>query len=181
VGAALLAAGLFVPGLLAQNVAPQAAPRDAALQTSPTEGVGDEFTADFMAQHVPELLERAKTTSDGTASMVMKRYPGNYLNLMVRVRTGIGEMHANWSDVLVCIDGEADVITGGTLVDRKDQTNGESRGSRSEGGTHHMMHKGDVIHILPNTPHWTVLKPGQNFVFWATKIQAPQAVRASAQ
>ena len=179
--AGLFVPGLFVPGLAAQNGAPQAVANDAASQASPTEGVGDEFSADFMAQHVPELLERAKTTSDGTASLVIKRYPGNYLNLMVRVRTGIGELHANWSDVLVCIDGEADVITGGTLVDRKEQADGESRGSRTDGGVHHMMRKGDVIHILPNTPHWTVLEPGKNFVFWAIKIQAPQAVRASAQ
>jgi hypothetical protein len=180
-GAVLVAAGLTALGLQAQNGVPQAASRDSASQTAATEGAGDQFTADFMAQHVPELLSRAKTTADGTASIVMKRYPGNYMNLMVRVRTGIGELHANWSDVLVCIDGEADVITGGTLVDRKDQADGESRGSRSEGGTHHMMRKGDVIHILPNTPHWTVLEPGKNFVFWAVKIQAPQAIRASAQ
>jgi len=183
-GAALVAAGLFGVGLQAQNGAPQAAPRDAASQAAPAnpaEGEGDEFTAEFMALHVPELLERAKTTSYGAAGMVMKRYPGNYLNLMVRVRTGIGEMHANWSDILVCIDGEADVITGGTLVDRKDRAGGESRGSRSEGGTHHTMRKGDVIHILPNTPHWTVLESGKNFVFWAVKIQAPEAVKASAQ
>jgi hypothetical protein len=180
-GTAFVAAGLIAQVLHAQNEVPQAAPRDSASQAAATEGVGDEFTADFMAQHVPELLERAKTTADGTASMVMKRYPGNYMNLMVRIRTGIGELHANWSDILVCIDGEADVITGGTLVDRKDQADGESRGSRSEGGTHHRMRKGDVIHILPNTPHWTVLEPGKNFVFWAVKIQAPQAIRASAQ
>ena len=180
-GAACIAAVLAGLELQAQNPAPQGRSHDATAQVAQAEGTGDEFTADFMAQHVPQLLEKAKTTSDGTASMVMKRYPGNYLNLMVRVRTGIGEMHANWSDVLVCIDGEADVITGGTLVDRKDQADGESRGSRTDGGTHHIMHKGDVIHILPNTPHWTVLQPGKNFVFWAVKIQAPEAVRASAQ
>lgn len=180
-GAAFMAASLIALGAHAQNGVTQSAPRDSAAQTAATEGVGDEFTSDFMASHVPELLERAKTTPDGTAGMVMKRYPGNYMNLMVRVRTGIGELHANWSDILVCIDGEADVITGGTLVDRKDQAGGEARGSRSEGGTHHMMRKGDVIHILPNTPHWTVLEPGKNFVFWAVKIQSPLAIKASAQ
>ena len=144
-GAALASTSLLAPGLLAQDGASQARGNAAsqAAPASPTEDAGDEFTAGFMAQHVPELLERAKTTSDGTASLVMKRYPGNYLNLMVRVRTGIGEMHANWSDVLVCIDGEADVITGGTLVDRKDQADGESRGSRSEGGTHHPWRRTD--------------------------------------
>lgn len=179
--AVAVAVSLYGFGIQAQNGAPQAARREGSAQAAPTEGAGDQFTADFMAQHVPELLERAKTTADGTASIVMKRYPGNYLNLMVRVRTGIGEMHANWSDILVCIDGEADVITGGTLVDRKEQSDGESRGTRSEGGVHHLMHKGDVIHILPNTPHWTVLEPGTTFVFWAVKIQSPQAVKASAQ
>ena len=167
--AAFLTAALLAVPLQAQN-----APSQAAATAAPA----DQFTADFMAQHVPALLEKAKSTSDGTASIVMQRYPGNYLNLMVRVRTGIGEMHANWSDILVCIDGEADIITGGTLVDRKDQPGGESRGSRSEGGTHHLMHKGDVIHILPNTPHWTVLEPGKNFVFWAVKIETPEALAA---
>jgi hypothetical protein len=179
-GAALLAVSLCGVTAMAQTatapVAQTAGQPGAASAATP--GVGDEFTADFMAQNVPALLEKAKTTADGTASIVMHRYPGNYLNLMVRVRTGIGEMHANWSDILVCIDGEADVITGGTLVDRKDQNGGESRGSRSEGGVHHPMHKGDIIHILPNTPHWTVLEPGKNFIFWAVKIETPEALAA---
>jgi hypothetical protein len=169
---AALAAAMFGFTLKAQDAKPNNVAQEA---------VGDEFTAEFMAQKVPALLEKAKTTADGTASMVMHRYPGNYLNLMVRVRTGIGEMHANWSDVLVAIDGEADVITGGTLVDRKDSAGGESRGTRSEGGTHHLMHKGDVIHIMPGVAHWTVLEPGKNFVFWAVKIEAPQTASAAAK
>ena len=170
--AALLALGIFGMTLQAQNASPETV-------TSPA--VADQFTTEFMSQNVPALLEKAKTTSDGAASIVMHRYPGNYLNLMVRVRTGIGEMHANWSDVLVAIDGEADIITGGTLVDRKDLAGGESRGTRSEGGTHHYMHKGDVIHIMPGVAHWTVLEPGKNFVFWAVKIEAPQAAASPAK
>jgi hypothetical protein len=172
--APLLPLALLATGIPAQNAAPAALPPGATpASATPSEPVADEFSADFMTQHVPALLEKAKTTSDGTASIVMHRYPGNYLNLMVRVRTGIGEMHANWSDILVCIDGEADVITGGTLVDRKDQAGGESHGSRTEGGTHHPMRKGDIIHIMPGVPHWTVLEPGKNFIFWAAKIEAP--------
>jgi len=176
VGTALATVVLLGTTVKAQNAVPQATQAASAAQLAV--GVGDEFTTEYMLQNVPALLEKAKTTSDGTASIVMHRYPGNYLNLMVRVRTGIGEMHANWSDILVCIDGEADVITGGTLVDRKDQNGGESRGSSSEGGVHHLMHKGDIIHIQPNTPHWTVLEPGKNFVFWAAKIETPEALAA---
>ena len=174
IAAAAFSLAILATTLYAQTApaAPQQRPPQVPTQTDP---VGDEMTADSMMQQVPALLEKAKTTSDGTASIVMHRYPGNYLNLMVRVRTGIGEMHANWSDILVCIDGEADVITGGTLVDRKDQNGGESRGTRSEGGVHHLMHKGDIIHIMPGVAHWTVLEPGKNFVFWAAKIEAPPA------
>lgn len=141
-------------------------------QVTANPGVGDLFSATFMTERLPALLTKARTTPDGTATLVMHRYDGNYLNLMVRVKTGIGEMHAGWSDILVCLDGEADVITGGTLVDRRDMPGGESRGSRSEGGVHHLMHPGDFIHIQPNTPHWTVLEPGKTFSFWAVKIES---------
>jgi hypothetical protein len=144
-----------------------------AQEVSPLTGVGDEFSASWMAEHVPALMEKAQTSEDGSATFVMHRYPGNQLNLMVRVRTGICEMHANFTDILVAIDGEADIITGGTIVDRKELNNGESRGSRSEGGLHHHMRKGDIIHILPSTPHWTVLEPGKTFTFWAAKIETP--------
>ncbi len=140
----------------------------------PQRPVADYFSDAWLKEHVPQLLEKARTTEDGTAAIVLHRYPNNYMNLMVRVKTGVGEMHADWTDVLIALDGEANIITGGTLVDRKDSAGGESRGSRSEGGTDHIMHKGDVIHIMPGVAHWTVLQPGKNFVFFAVKIQTPR-------
>ena len=154
-------------GLHAQAAAP------AQAAGSPVTNIGDYFSAASLAQQAPGLLERARAASDGLASIPLKRYPGNVMNLMVRTQSGAGEMHANWSDVLIALDGEADVITGGTLVDRTDAKDGESRGSRSEGGVHHVMHKGDVIHIAPSTPHWTVLPAGATFTFFAIKIANP--------
>jgi len=38
---------------------------------------------------------------------------------------------------------------------------------RTEGGTHHVMHKGDVIHIVPGLVPWTVLP-------LAVKIELPK-------
>jgi hypothetical protein len=140
---------------------------------APNDNVADYFSAAFLAEHVPALMEKARN-GDGTGTLLLKRFPGNYMNLMVRTKTGIGEMHAQWSDVLIAIDGEADIITGGILVDRTDGKGGESRGTRSEGGTHHVMHKGDIIHIMPGVAHWTVLPPGGTFTFFAVKIQAPE-------
>ena len=163
--------------LLCTGAGAQAPAAQAPNATSPTEAVADYFSASFLADHVPALMEKARA-GDGTGTLVLKRFPGNYMNLMVRTKTGIGEMHAEWSDVLVILDGEADIITGGTLVDMTDGRGGESRGSRTEGGTHHVMHKGDVIHIMPGVAHWTVLPPGGTFTFFAVKIEVPKQAAA---
>jgi hypothetical protein len=118
-------------------------------------------------------MKNAHAAKDGVGTVLLKSSPGNVINLMIRTQSGVGEMHANWSDVLIALDGQADIITGGTLVDRTEGSDGESRGTRSEGGVHHAMHKGDVIHIAPSTPHWAVLPAGSTFTFLAIKIARP--------
>ena len=154
-------------GLHAQAVAPT------QTNAGSVTNIGDYFSAAYLAEQTPQLLERARAAKDGLASIPLKRYPGNMLNLMIRTQSGTGEMHANASDVLIALDGEADIITGGTLVDRTEGKDGESRGTRTEGGVHHVMHKGDIIHIAPSTPHWTVLPNGSTFTFFAVKIAVP--------
>ena len=64
---------------------------------------------------------------------MLERYPGLLTLLTVRTKSGGAEMHANWNDVFVVLDGEATEMTGGTMVDRKEQADGETRGTRLEG------------------------------------------------
>ena len=92
--------------------------------------------------------------------------------LVVRAKTGQVEIHANYDDVFVVLDGEATEMTGGTVVDARTTPDGETKGSRLEGGVSTPVGKGDVIHIAANTPHWMVIAPGKSCAYYLEKVAA---------
>ena len=55
--------------------------------------------------------------------------------------------------VFIIMDGEAEFITGGKLVNPKATEPGQTRGTGVEGGESHHLTKGDVITIPAKTPH----------------------------
>ena len=63
------------------------------------------------------------------------------------------EMHDNTNHVFIIVDGEAEFITGGKLVDPKVTDPGQTRATGIEGGVSHHLTKGDVITIPAKTPH----------------------------
>jgi mannose-6-phosphate isomerase-like protein (cupin superfamily) len=64
------------------------------------------------------------------------------------------EMHDKTHHVFIIVDGEAEFVTGGKMIDAKVTAPGQTRGSGIEGGTSHRLSKGDVITIPAKTPHW---------------------------
>ena len=63
------------------------------------------------------------------------------------------EMHDNTNHVFIIVDGEAEFVTGGKMVDPKVTAPGQTRGTGIEGGVSHHLTKGDVITIPAKTPH----------------------------
>ena len=63
------------------------------------------------------------------------------------------EMHDHTNHVFIIMDGEAEFITGGKIVDAKVTEPGQTRGTGIEGGESHHLSKGDVITIPAKTPH----------------------------
>jgi len=63
------------------------------------------------------------------------------------------EMHDNTNHVFIIVDGEAEFVTGGKMVDPKVTGPGQTRGTGIEGGVSHHLTKGDVITIPAKTPH----------------------------
>ena len=63
------------------------------------------------------------------------------------------EMHDNTNHVFIIMDGEAEFITGGKMVNPKVTDRGQTRGTGIEGGVSHHLTKGDVITIPAKTPH----------------------------
>src|SRR6201989_769181 len=63
------------------------------------------------------------------------------------------EMHDTTNHVFIIVDGEAEFVTGGKMIDPKVISPGQTRGSGIEGGVSHHLTKGDVITIPAKTPH----------------------------
>ena len=63
------------------------------------------------------------------------------------------EMHDNTNHVFIIMDGEAEFVTGGKMVDPKVTAPGQTRGTGIEGGVSRHLTKGDVITIPAKTPH----------------------------
>ena len=130
------------------------------------------LSAEAMAAQVKTLTEAAQKSATGIGVVTLEKYPTHYSMLVVRAKTGQVEIHANYDDVFVVLDGEATEMTGGTVVDARTTPDGETKGSRLEGGVSTPVGKGDVIHIAANTPHWMVIAPGKSCAYYLEKVAA---------
>jgi len=144
-----------------------ASPNDPPVQTMP-----DMVNMSALAEQGKVLLDKAKAGS-GSAGITLANYNGHYTMLTARTKSGGAELHAKFADFLIVVDGEGTELTGGTIVDRKDKPNGEVGGTRLEGATAHVLHKGDVIHIPAGTPHQAIEAPGQSITIYVVKVEVP--------
>ncbi len=82
------------------------------------------------------------------------------------------EMHAKTNHVFIIVDGEADFVTGGRMIDPKEISPGQTRAPGIEGGTVHRLTKGDVITIPANTPHqWKDTSKTGSVGYFAVNIE----------
>jgi len=140
-------------------------------------GVADVLTPGDFAKLGAEQLAVAAKNPNGTATLTLATYPGHRTMLIARVKSGIAEVHANDSDFLMVLDGEGTELVGGTVVQPKDEGNGETRGLRVEGAASHILRKGDVIHIPVGVPHQTLLAPGHSMTVFAIKVAKPAVAK----
>src|SRR5271163_2528064 len=132
------------------------------------------LSAEAMAAQEKTLMETARTSATGVVGETLEKYPGSYTMLAVRAKSGVAEVHANWDDYFFVIDGAGTLVTGGTAVDPKAGEDGETRGTRVDGGTPTPMRKGDVIHISAKVPHQVILAPGETVTYYVVKVAVPK-------
>ena len=127
-------------------------------------------SADLQAKGA-EVLKQAKASPNGSGNMTLEKYPGHFINITARVKSGGAELHQHYSDIFVVLDGEVTEVTGGTIPDLKmDAATGEGHGATIVGGTEHKLVKGDVLHISANTPHQSLMTPGKTFTAIVIKV-----------
>src|SRR5258707_6222701 len=73
-------------------------------------------------------------TPDALYSQVLLAKRDSYqIHITARDKSGMAEIHENWSDHIFIQEGEASFILGGVAVDAKDTAPGEKRGTSIKG------------------------------------------------
>jgi len=112
----------------------------------------------------------ASSKHQGYSGKDLERYGNHYTMLAHRESNGSAEMHLHDSDLFVVVEGEATIITGGTIRNAKVEKPGEIRGASITGGERRKVVAGDVIHIAPNTPHQMLIEPGKALTYFVMKV-----------
>ncbi len=155
----MLAAALAVPVAVQAQQAPP--PHDPAIV----------FGSPELHAQLGTLTGMAK--EKGSAGATIEDYGSYKIQLSVRTRSGGAEVHAHWDDVMTVEQGSATLITGGTVVDSKTDADGETHGTKIEGGHSQTISPGDVLTVRAGTPHQLILEPGVVYGAVVIKIHEP--------
>ena len=128
--------------------------------------------ADLMAmeQKLEQKLEQKKDAS-GLATETLKKYSTDYSMVAFRSQSGKAELHEKFADFYVVVDGNATLVSGGTMVNGAPSAPGEVRGDSITGGKEMKLKKGDIVHIPANIPHQLTLAKGDTFQYFIIKVQ----------
>ena len=80
-------------------------------------------------------------------------------------------MHDTTNHVFIIVEGEATLVTGGTLIGAKQTAPGQVRASDVTGGQTYHLTKGDVITIPAKTPHWFKEVPTKTVAYYAVNME----------
>jgi mannose-6-phosphate isomerase-like protein (cupin superfamily) len=77
------------------------------------------------------------------------------------------------TDLIYVLDGEATLVTGGTMVGPRETEPGQIRAPSSVGGVEHHLAKCDVVVIPNGEPHW-FREVSAPFLYFTAKPIAPK-------
>ncbi|HVG26815.1 MAG TPA: hypothetical protein VM865_04340 [Acidobacteriaceae bacterium] len=132
----------------------------------------------FAPSHLPA---QSASPSDGGVKVWPKGVPpegithkenfGNHiLSISHRTSNGRVEVHQKIVDVLVIQSGEADLVTGGEVVEPVSAGENEMLGSSIRGGVRRHIGVGDVLHIPAGVPHQFFIAPGTQITYLVVKV-----------
>lgn len=135
----------------------------------------DYYSAATLAAMSHDQTAQAGQNAGGIAPEALKKYQEHYTMLTTRVKSGGAEMHRDYADIFIVVDGEATLVTGGSIEDAKTPGNGETQGAGVTGGSRQVLRKGDIVHISPNVPHQLLVSHGEHFTYFVIKVRESQS------
>jgi glc operon protein GlcG len=82
------------------------------------------------------------------------------------------EVHEKETDIFYVIDGQATLVTGGTMIGGKSTGPNQLRGTDIQGGETRHLTKGDVVVVPAGVPHWFKEVP-QSIQYFTVKSIKP--------
>jgi mannose-6-phosphate isomerase-like protein (cupin superfamily) len=146
-----------------------------AVPVKPRKRKDEAANADHWA--APVLLERAAylrklaKAGDGQASETLQQYPQHAAMLSFRGRDGVAELHENFADLFIVLDGRATLVTGGAVIGAEIIAAGEIRGTAIEGGRRQQLGAGDIAHVPAGVPHQMLVAGDKTFTSFVLKIE----------
>lgn len=98
---------------------------------------------------------------------------GYMIHASRREADGLVEIHEADTDIIHVLEGTADLVTGGTIVDAKVIAPEEIRGASVRGGETRALSRGDVIVVPNGTPHWFRNVRGP-LLYYVVKVRDPR-------
>ena len=127
------------------------------------------FAATLSAQQAKATyVDAAKVATGGTFVTAAD----HTVQMLRRTAAGEVEVHAKETDIFYVVDGEATIVTGGTMVGGKETQPNQLRGTSIDGGDTYHLKKGDSITIPAGVPHWFKEVP-QSIQYFIVKVIKP--------
>jgi mannose-6-phosphate isomerase-like protein (cupin superfamily) len=86
-------------------------------------------------------------------------------SLAHREKSGVVESHDTRTIVMIVQSGEATLVVGNDIVDAKNTSPTEVRGSSIRNGIERKVSAGDVINMPAGLPHQFLLEPGKQITY----------------
>jgi mannose-6-phosphate isomerase-like protein (cupin superfamily) len=90
---------------------------------------------------------------------------------------GGAEVHGRDTDIFYILEGQAVLVTGGTVEGSKTTAPNEIRGTGIKGGESQTVKKGDVVIIPHGLPHWFKEVPQTPMLYFVVKVTAPEGTK----
>lgn len=127
-------------------------------------------------EQTANALRVKAAAGSGSAATTLEDYGPDKTMVSVRTQSGGAEIHAEYADFFVILEGHATLLNGGTIVEPVTKSPGEVLGKGLENAARVELSSGDVVHIPPGVPHQLQLSPGETFKYFVIKVkEAPGA------
>lgn len=136
-----------------------------------TGGKSEVFASPQIRAQLDALAAKAKDT--GSSGATLADYGSHKVQLSVRTTSGGAEVHAHYDDVMVVEQGSATIITGGTVISPKTGDDGETKGTKIEGGTSRTIAQGDIVTVNAGIPHQILVPSGTIYSALVIKVREP--------